>query len=165
MEQQKWIQLGSVHISVTLGKSAGSTLLNQTFSCHVLQRPQIVCGIFNNYSKRYCQRIRKKYTTCLFFSKVSSTGEARIIKESYIIIKKEWSAFEKHWGVPNGIQVIVVCSAASVCLTFQMLSGTSWGCSRCVCSLCSNKFLFSSVLHTIWKPAVVLGRNLGAYLK
>lgn len=117
---------------MTLEKSAGSILFNHTFSCLVPQRLQIVCGVFQQLQQKLLENQEKKYTLFFFFPKVSSTGEARIIKESYIIIIiRRMTCFckEQIWQRrdPDGIQVIMVCSAVSTCLTFHKCWGKLQG--------------------------------------
>lgn len=76
---------------------------------------------------------QEKYIQLFFFSKVSSTGEARIIKEFYIIIiiRRRMTCFckEQIWRRrdPDRIQVIMVCSAVSTCLMFHKCWGKLQG--------------------------------------
>ena len=89
---------------------------------------------FSTTTAKIARESGKKHTT-FFFSKVYSTGEARIIKESYIkiiiIIIKRMTCFckEQIWQRrdTDGIRVIMVCSAVSMSLTFQKCWGKLQG--------------------------------------
>lgn len=87
---------------------------------------------FSTTTAKIARESGKKIYTFFFFPKVSSTGEARIIKESYIIIIiRRMTCFckEQIWQRrdPDGIQVIMVCSAVSTCLTFHKCWGKLQG--------------------------------------